>query len=54
MNRQWAIQAFSAVAIAAGAAISYWPPAHNAEAMWTLIGSFLGYGIRDLFPSKPE
>ncbi|WP_116988836.1 hypothetical protein [Duganella sp. BJB475] len=37
------------LAIAAGVFISYFPPAHNAEAMWTLIGSFLGYGIRDLF-----
>lgn len=49
MNRQWAVQIFSLLAIAAGIAISYFPPAHNAEAMWTLIGSFLGYGIRDLF-----
>jgi hypothetical protein len=51
MNRQWAVQIFSLLAIVAGALISYFPPAHNAEAMWTLIGSFLGYGIRDLFGS---
>jgi len=49
MNRQWAVQIFSLLAIVAGALISYFPPAHNAEAAWTLIGSFLGYGIRDLF-----
>lgn len=49
MDRQWAVQIFSLLAIVAGALISYFPPAHNAEAMWTLIGSFLGYGIRDLF-----
>lgn len=49
MTRQWAVQIFSLLAIIAGVLISYFPPAHNAEAMWTLIGSFLGYGIRDLF-----
>lgn len=49
MNRQWAVQIFSMLAIVAGAFISYFPPVHNAEAMWALIGSFLGYGIRDLF-----
>jgi hypothetical protein len=40
------------MAIVAGALSSYFLPAHNAEAAWTLIGSFLGYGIRDLFGSS--
>lgn len=54
MNRQWAVQIFSVLAIVAGALVSYFPPMHNAEAAWTLIGTFLGYGIRDLFgPTVP-
>lgn len=54
MNRQWAVQIFSVLAIVAGALVSYFPPMHNAEAAWTLIGTFLGYGIRDLFgPTIP-
>jgi len=52
MNRQWAVQIFSALAVIAGVLVSYFPPPHNAEAIWTLIGSFLGYGIRDLFGAQ--
>jgi len=49
MNRQWAIQLFSVLAIAIGVYISYCPPTHNAEAIWALISGYLGYAVRDLF-----
>lgn len=49
MTKQGAVQVFSVLAIAAGLLVSYFPPQTNAQAIWALVGGFLGYAIRDLF-----
>lgn len=54
MNRPSAVQAFSLLAIIAGALVSYYPPPSNAVAIWSLISMFLGYGVRDLFGSQQD
>jgi hypothetical protein len=54
MNRPSAVQAFSLLAIIAGALVSYYPPPSNAVAIWSLISMFLGYGVRDLFGIQQE
>ena len=49
MNRQQTIQVFSALAVLVGLAVSYFPPSHNAEAIWGIVGLFLGNAMRDIF-----
>lgn len=49
MKAQQAAQVFALMAIAVGLLVSYLPPAHNADAIWALVGGFLGYAAKDLF-----
>lgn len=54
LQRIRAVHVFSLVAIGVGALVSYYPPNHNAEAIWALASGFLGYAIRDLFDHRAE
>ncbi len=49
MKKATAVQVFSALAVLVGLVVSYFPPAQNAMALWSLVSMFLGYAVRDLF-----
>src|SRR5476649_2215694 len=49
MQRINPVQFFSLLAIIAGGLVSYFPPKENGVVIWSLISSFLTYGVRDLF-----
>ena len=49
MQRITPVQFFSLLAIIAGGLVSYFPPKENGVVIWSLISSFLTYGVRDLF-----
>lgn len=44
------VQVFVFVSIAVGLFVSYYPPTSNAAAIFELVGNFIGYVMRDLFP----
>ena len=43
---------FALLAIVVGLVVSYVPPAHNAEAIWSLVGFALGHFAKYLSPDK--
>lgn len=43
------VQFFTILAIIAGGLVSYFPPKENGVVIWSLISSFLTYGVRELF-----
>ena len=49
MQRITPVQFFSLLAIIAGGFVSYFPPKENGVVIWSLISSFLTYGVHDLF-----
>jgi hypothetical protein len=51
MKKKTTAQVFSVIAIFVGLLVSYTTPEHNGEAIWTLVGTFLGHAMRDLFGS---
>lgn len=54
MNKQLAAQVFTVLAVVVGLIVSYYPPTQNAEAIWGLVGTFLGFAMRDLFNTDKE
>ena len=49
MQRNTLLLVASVLAIIAGGLVSYFPPAQNGVAIWSLVSMAVGYGIRDLF-----
>jgi hypothetical protein len=47
-------QFFAVIATGAIAAISYFPPAHNADALYTLAIAFLGHCVKDIFAKSEK
>ena len=54
MSRNTLLLVASVLAILAGGLVSYFPPAQNGVAIWSLVSMAVGYGIRDLFGVQPD
>jgi hypothetical protein len=54
MSRNNLLLIAALVAVAVGLLVSYFPPIQNSVAIWSVVSTFLGYGIRDLFAEAPK
>jgi hypothetical protein len=54
MNRRAAAQVFTFFAILIGLGVSYYPPIQNANAIWGLVGTFIGFAMHDLFDTPKD
>ena len=47
-----AVQIFAVMAILVGLLVSYYPPLQNGPAIWGLVGTFIGFCMKDLFAAR--
>lgn len=52
MRKISAVQIFAVMAILVGLLVSYVPPTENGPAIWGLVGTFIGFCMKDLFAAK--